>query len=449
MHWLIEECAGEEIHRAYNAALMAGTRDLLDVSARDGELQADAGNRLLTAVDGTAEIRITGVLLPGVSLFSYLYGGGSTRYGDIRDALAKADQDPAVKRIVLNINSPGGAVDGLFETVNAVRAVRKPISVRASAALSAAYALAAATGGPIVAESEASQFGSIGVATPSYYFLQGEEVISITSTEAPKKRPDVRTEEGRAVIREHLDAVHKLFVEAIADGRRTKASDINANYGRGATLLAREAKAAGMIDRIPTKPRRALVAEGDPGIEAAATLEDPEVESTALPVVEPQADAARGDEVQHQQTRAAGTDTRTSPMTEDELKAQHPALYASIFEAGEQAGRTAGITEERNRCEAHLTMGEASGDMQTATEAIKNGEDMTQKLQAKYMAAGMNRAAQTARETETTAAAEVIEGVSSPDGGEAAEGEGEASTGPDLGDQVVAVFESRRSKKAI
>jgi len=255
--WLIDGAAMGEL-RALDQARTENPEAYARVTP------APAGG-LTTAADGTAEIRISGVLLPGASHFA-LYRGGSTRYGDIRDALAKADQDPAVKRIVLNINSPGGAVDGLFETVNAVRAVRKPISVRASAALSAAYALAAATGGPIVAESEASQFGSIGVATPSYYFLQGEEVISITSTEAPKKRPDVRTEEGRAVIREHLDAVHKLFVEAIAEGRRTKASDINANYGRGATLLAREARAAGMIDRIPTKPRRAgATAEGAHG----------------------------------------------------------------------------------------------------------------------------------------------------------------------------------------
>ena len=36
-------------------------------------------------------------------------------------------------------------------------------------------------------------------------------------------------------------------------------------------------------------------------------------------------------------------------------------------------------------------MGEASGDIKTASEAIKDGSGMTATLQAKYMTAGMNR----------------------------------------------------------
>lgn len=66
-----------------------------------------------------------------------------------------------------------------------------------------------------------------------------------------------------------------------------------------------------------------------------------------------------------------------------QLQAQHPDVFAAAVKQGEAA--------ERDRVTAHLTMGEASGDMKTACTAIKDGAGMTATLQAQYMTAGMNR----------------------------------------------------------
>ena len=74
-------------------------------------------------------------------------------------------------------------------------------------------------------------------------------------------------------------------------------------------------------------------------------------------------------------------------MNLDELKAQHPELYAAVMKLGEASG----VTKERDRAGAHLIMGEASGDMKTAMTAVKDGTEMTATLQATYMSAGMNR----------------------------------------------------------
>jgi ClpP class serine protease len=147
------------------------------------------------------------------------------------------------------IDSPGGQVDGLFETIAAIdafKATGKPLKVRASNAQSAAYALAAAAG-RIEATSPASSFGSIGVAAA---FVVSDKVVSVTSTDAPNKRPDVATDAGRAIVREQLDAIHELFVGAIAKGRGTTAAAVNKEFGRGATVLAGEARRRGMIDAI-------------------------------------------------------------------------------------------------------------------------------------------------------------------------------------------------------
>ena len=75
------------------------------------------------------------------------------------------------------------------------------------------------------------------------------------------------------------------------------------------------------------------------------------------------------------------------------LQAQHPDVYAAAVEMGANA--------ERDRVAAHLTMGDASGDMATAITAINEGSAMTASLQATYMAAGMNRSDTQTRQNES------------------------------------------------
>jgi hypothetical protein len=52
-----------------------------------------------------------------------------------------------------------------------------------------------------------------------------------------------------------------------------------------------------------------------------------------------------------------------------------------------------GAADERDRVLAHLTLGEASGDMTIAREAIASGAGMTAELTARYMRASLTRAA--------------------------------------------------------
>lgn len=331
--WLLEQSVKRAIETAEAKGFAPSAEQITAYEARAEDIMAIAGDQ--------AQVNVRGVLTATFSWLAYVFGGGNTTYADIQAALATADTDPNVKKIRMFVDSPGGAVHGLFECIAAIKATTKPIEVIASRACSAAYAIAAAAG-PIRASSAASMFGSVGVVVDTYI---DEKAISIASTKAPKKRPDLKTEEGRAVLREELDAIHNLFVEAIADGRGVSADNVNAEFGEGATLLAGEALKRGMIDSITAK----------------------------------QATANSGGKSQE----ARSMDLQT-------LKAQHPDVYA----AAAQEGRD----QERDRVNAHLTMGEASGDMKTAITAIGDGSAMTQTLQSKYMAAGMNKADKNARQ---------------------------------------------------
>lgn len=411
-----EEFAAARAARPKLSAVVPGARV---ASSNDPENYAVVGS--------VAQICVEGVLSEEPDFWAWLFGMDGTTYEDIRDAFALAAADPLVKSVILSVSSPGGYCDGLFDTLAAIEAFGKPVTVQASQACSAAYALAA-MGGPITALGPASEFGSIGV-LQVYTFDADTEIVNVTSTEAPNKRPDPRTPEGKAVIVAELDAVHELFVDGIARGRTNATGkqytieQVNADFGRGAVMLADAAKSAGLVDKMPRAVKRGSSAEADHG-----DAEPPElapVVATAPPQLPP---APTAGATQPSPPRVTGHETRKKKMNEAELRAQHPELFAAIVQQG--------VTAERDRVEAHLIMGEASGDMTTAIAAISSGEAMTPKLSAKYQAAGMKRTAIAARQTETDAAGNLIEGaVKSPNEG-----------GKDLQDTVADAMADARGK---
>ena len=360
-YWLLAQGVRQAIEQAVAAGMTPSLDARAEYEARYGFSEGDA-SRVLTTAGDVAEIRVSGVITKAPDLMAMLFGGGNVTWPEIVAALAAADADPTVKRAELRIDSPGGTIDGMFEAMAAAEAFSKPLrAVLHNTCASAAYAMASQCG-EIVAANRAVRIGSIGIAGT---FRVDPDLVEITSTEAPDKRPDVTTEAGKAVVREELDAIHELFVESIAAGRKTTPEKVNADFGRGATLLADEALKRGMIDAVTGSP--------------------------ALRIVKPV------------KPTSATTAEQEKVMDLNELKAQHPAIYAAAVGVG--------VAEERDRVSAHLIMGEASGDMATALKAAKEGTGMTASLQASYMAADMARRDTADRTDDDAAAAAALNGA--------------------------------------
>lgn len=407
--WLLEEQKAREIRHAIAAdklpTLEAREAHRLAQETAENEARVSDGTpRNMSVADGVAEIRVEGILTPKFDLIAWLFGEANTTYESITAALSLAGSDPNVKRVAWLIDSPGGTVAGLFETLAAIEAFGKPMSVRASKAASAAYAIAAAAGS-ITAVSPASSFGSIGIVMS---FFADDQIIDVTSSEAPNKRPDVTTDEGKAVVREYLDAVHDLFVDSIASGR-TRASDqkmtakqVNAEFGRGSMLVARDAKARNMIDKVPRALRAVKpAAEDGPSPKLVATYNEMVAEGMT-----------RRDRSDINSTAdGGGTPTQEKTMNINELKADHPAVYEAAIKLGEEQGVVKGIEQgaaaERKRVSAHLNMGQKFGAMDVAIKAVKDGADFTDpEVQSEYLIAGRNKADVETRQKESDAAGE-------------------------------------------
>src|SRR5690606_9578304 len=118
--WLLEPSVERDLRAKYKADGQPSAHQLEQFNAAlkaDGiEAAADGRPRNLKVAGDVAEISIKGVLTEKLDFILWLFGIDNTSYEQINSALAVASADPTVKRIVLNIDSPGGQVKGLFRS---------------------------------------------------------------------------------------------------------------------------------------------------------------------------------------------------------------------------------------------------------------------------------------------------------------------------------------------
>lgn len=204
-------------------------------------------------VDGVARIRITGPLFATASFWSWLCGGLS--YQQIAAAVRAADADLRVKTIVLDVDSPGGEVNGVQGAAFAVASVGKPLTVFVGGSCcSAAYWIA--SGAKRIVASPTAIIGSIGV----YGRLADERadakdyddtrIRTVIASQSPRKLPDFDADGGMADVQRQIDDLCAVFVETVAAGRGITTDQVLERYGQGAAFVAARALGAGLIDEV-------------------------------------------------------------------------------------------------------------------------------------------------------------------------------------------------------
>lgn len=233
-----------------------GTVPAEDLAARITKKQAGDVARKEGAV---AVIPIYGVLAPKMDLMTEISGG--TSYGAIQRAIHAALSDPEVKAVVLDIDSPGGAVPGAQELADEIRSLRggeKPIIAQVNhLAASAAYWIASQADEIVVSPS--ARAGSIGVYTAHDDMSAALDkagvkrtYISSTPEKVEGNETEPLSEDALAAIQERIDRSYDRFVASVADGRGRSTKDVLANFGKGRTFFAEDLVSKGMADSIGT-----------------------------------------------------------------------------------------------------------------------------------------------------------------------------------------------------
>lgn len=206
--------------------------------------------------DGVAVIGISGTLVKKASWLDA--ESGLQSYESIRSQFGDAVADPRIRGILLDVDSPGGEVGGLFDLADEVFAARQEKPVYAIAndeAFSAAYALASSAEKLLVTRT--GGVGSVGVIAVHLDQSGFDEKVGrkFTAVYAGARKNDFSThqpltDDARATLQTEIDRLYEIFVGAVGRNRDLKAALVR-NTEAG-LFYGEKALASGLADRVGT-----------------------------------------------------------------------------------------------------------------------------------------------------------------------------------------------------
>jgi len=202
-------------------------------------------------IDSTTGIAAVAVI--GPTRASYWFAG---TYSRLRATVESLKDREDIKCIVLEINSPGGDVNGLFECCRYISKAKedKPIHAHVTGmCCSAAYAIASSC--TDISATDTSEIGSVGVYAQAYNeeeYLKKNGILSriFRSKNAEKKNQSPFSEEGAKDIQDKIDYYEDCFYSVLSEGRNMDKERCVEDFGHGSVFMATDALERNMIDSI-------------------------------------------------------------------------------------------------------------------------------------------------------------------------------------------------------
>lgn len=352
---------------------------LQPAEARNREGRPAAAGKPYSMDGPVAVIPVEGVLTKrGLSFWGYQLAPGMR---DVAAALRSACADRGVKAILLDVDSPGGTVDGIEELTEVVAEAgsAKPLYAFADGLMaSAAYWLSC--NAREIAAPATAEVGSIGVVMMHREYSKALEGAGITCNiiaaghyKAAGNMVEPLSEEMRAYLQSGIDDTYELFLQAVERGRNVSREKALA-MADGKMFTGTEALKTGLVDRVCS--REAFITHIKEGLDMTlAELREQHPETVA---------ALRAElEQEHAAQAASAADAARAEGASAELE-RMLSLAACLL--GEQSAETlrdlaaSGIRPEQakamQKAFAALVGKEAQKDsMQDKLDALRSAHD--------------------------------------------------------------------------
>ena len=174
---------------------------------------------------------------------------------DIIGFIEDADNNPAIKAIIIDVNSPGGSAVASDEIASAIRKANKTtVSVIREVGASGGYWVASAADHVIA--NRMSVTGSIGVLGSYLEFSGFLDRYNVTYQRLVSgKYKDIGTPmkeltgEERSLIQDVLDEIHEDFILAVSENRNLNPEDVR-KIADGMLFTGKRAKDLGLVDEL-------------------------------------------------------------------------------------------------------------------------------------------------------------------------------------------------------
>lgn len=369
--WAIRTGKLEEINAYIEARLKKPEQiKALDFEAKQANAKPEYVYDYDVLENGTAVISVVGPISKRFNMLQAACGGVSTEL--LQNTIHKALADEKVNSLILDIESPGGEVDGTKELADFIYNSRgeKPIIAFCNGMMcSAAYWIGSAA--DKIVTTETGIIGHIGVVSAHYDISKAREMEGVKVTEiyagkykriASSEKP--LTAEGKEHLQNMVDDIYAIFVDSVARNRGVSVDEA-LKMADGKEYLGINALKVGLADKLGT-------------LETAVSL---------------------------------ANKRSFKKMDIAILEKEQPDLVALIKEIGKEEAEKSSkqhietaVIAERNRVVEIL---EANGDREATIEAIKNGTSASEAYKAFYFAeknkksAGLKALAQEATEPVT------------------------------------------------
>jgi signal peptide peptidase SppA len=338
--WMIDQGSLTEITREY-VNHMQGEK--LDFKALLSERDR---NRPHYEVQGsTAIVALKGVMTPGNSFFSFFFDGTSTK--NVQKNVQAALDDGEIDKIIIDVNSGGGSVEGAFELADFIAwaATQKEVIAFSDGTIASAAYLAVSGVSKIFITGKSNLVGSISVIARKLDFTKQNEMNGLNVEEFVTGRfknvmssDKNTTDEDREEIQLMADNIYQPMVADISERRGIDPQQIIDMQGR--VFIGQESIEVGLVDGV-------------------STLE----------------------ELINNMSGVTETFNQKAIMDKAELKAKHPKLleeietdaYSRGVDAGAKDGQSLGAEAERKRIEG-IREACFSGQEDLAAEMIADGK---------------------------------------------------------------------------
>jgi len=310
----------------------------ISVPGKEAALQtARPGTGLnLPPPEAIAVITVHGVLsYRADELMEWFFGDSS--YETIREEFRAAVNDPAVKAIVLDVDSPGGEVSGCFDLVDEIYQARgtKPVyAVVNETAFSGAYAIASAA--ETVYLSRTAAAGSIGVITVHLDQSKFDEKMGAkyTLVYAGAHKADFSSHaplspEALAVAQGMINDAYEIFVKTVARNRGMTPQAVRDT--EAGLYFGKKAVEAGLADAVmPWTKALDTIKKNKQASKGGTNMKEFQEKIQALFAEQPDRVVAALAELGYIPKPAAGTDLNLAPeaVTEKVKAAVAEALTA-------------------------------------------------------------------------------------------------------------------------
>lgn len=217
-----------------------------------------------------AILPLRGVIANRINMLGAISGGTSAE--GFAQAFDQTVADDTVKAVIFDVDSPGGAAQGMDELSARIAAARgrKPIIAHVNATCaSAAYWVAC--GADEIVMNPSAWVGSIGAMTAHEDISAALEKLGVKKTlitsspfkgEASGHIP--LSDEARAHLQNQVNVLGQMFEDRIAANRSVSREVVRAEYGQGRMVFAQQAVQHGMADRIATLEETIARFAGEP-----------------------------------------------------------------------------------------------------------------------------------------------------------------------------------------